>query len=407
MKKVILFITFLFSIGFISSLSLNETMDYDEKIYLSTSLQGYSENQTDNHHNFLPTNSLTLNLMQKYFLNLNENIGFNAFGSCGLVAIGMLLSYYDTVWDDRLIPEKYDKTENISVLSNEMIFNSSSGIIGDKAKFLDDYNQKINLYGRYSFNNYKNFIEENTLTYFHLYLLDIALNSSSKYINVYNLPNGEFSLGMTFNQINSFLKNYLESSFNNISIQTNYDRNLTAKSYAIEMIQQGVPVLMGIRDDEENGHVVVAYEYNEETDEIYFNTGLEDFGSYSCLSYIGYDFYDFSIAITNLEDHICSNNFSYNGESYCACDFYSIYPTHQHHYRRYRQFNLIQHYELCLCDAMKKSAHTINTKDYIRKNGKLYSNCIYCLQMLEINIDGPIQGILSIEVPIDMKERIQ
>ena len=43
-----------------------------------------------------------------YFDNLTQNFGMNYKGSCGYVAIGMMLSYYDTLLSDDIIPERYD-----------------------------------------------------------------------------------------------------------------------------------------------------------------------------------------------------------------------------------------------------------------------------------------------------------
>ena len=41
-----------------------------------------------------------------YFDNLTYNYGVNYKGSCGYVAIAMLLSYYDTALCDAIIPEQ-------------------------------------------------------------------------------------------------------------------------------------------------------------------------------------------------------------------------------------------------------------------------------------------------------------
>lgn len=43
-----------------------------------------------------------------YFDGLNQNLGYNQYGTCAHVALGMLLSYYDTFWDDDIIEEQYD-----------------------------------------------------------------------------------------------------------------------------------------------------------------------------------------------------------------------------------------------------------------------------------------------------------
>ena len=395
MKKILLVLMIIFPIFYFSSYKMEEKKDilYGESVPLTKSFQ-----QEKSQDKTIPINTLTVNSMKEFFMSLNENIGFNAYGSCGIVGIAMLLSYYDSFWDDTIIQERYDQKEQLSYLSTRIVSEQSPGITGDKELFLNDYNEKISLYGRYMFSNYRDLIEQNCLKYFHFYLLDIALNSS--YINVYH-SNNSFTLGMNYNQVYQLIKDYLVWSDLGVSIESNYDRRMTAKSHAIEMIRSGTPVLMGISDEYGNGHIVVAYDYNEEQDIIYFNSGLEDYGSYSELSYMGYSNFNFTIAITSLEEHTCSDNYFYRDDSYCPCDFFSIYPSHLHRYKLYQKLNLSKHYELCLCSARIQNVHTINTKDYIRKDGRLYSNCLYCYQLLEINLDGPIQGMLTYTVLID------
>ena len=46
--------------------------------------------------------------MESYFDNLTTNHGHNTIGSCGYVAIDMLLCYYDTYLNDNIVPEQYD-----------------------------------------------------------------------------------------------------------------------------------------------------------------------------------------------------------------------------------------------------------------------------------------------------------
>ena len=41
---------------------------------------------------------------EAYFKNLKYNYGENVYGTCGYVAVGMLLSYYDTFHDNNIIP---------------------------------------------------------------------------------------------------------------------------------------------------------------------------------------------------------------------------------------------------------------------------------------------------------------
>ena len=56
-----------------------------------------------------------------YFTNLKDRFGYNVKGSCTYVAVDMLLSYYDSLWNDNFLPEKYDG-DNIYV--NKTILNA-------------------------------------------------------------------------------------------------------------------------------------------------------------------------------------------------------------------------------------------------------------------------------------------
>ena len=86
---------------------------------------------------------------ESYFEHLKENFGINHHGSCGYVALGMLLSYYDTYWNDSIIPEQYDA----SSIGNEVdmvLRENSPGIVADKLYAPETTNSDAN--GIYSFN---------------------------------------------------------------------------------------------------------------------------------------------------------------------------------------------------------------------------------------------------------------
>ena len=90
----------------------------------------YAENESD--HSDLNLSSIVVNdelqstanslgiyqedfFASYYFSQLYQNYGYNARNSCNYVALGMLLSYYDTFWDDTIIPSPY---ESITMLSS-------------------------------------------------------------------------------------------------------------------------------------------------------------------------------------------------------------------------------------------------------------------------------------------------
>ena len=52
--------------------------------------------------------------MYYYFANLGNHIEENVVGTCGYIALGMLLTYYDTYWDDSLVSDSYIVNENNS-----------------------------------------------------------------------------------------------------------------------------------------------------------------------------------------------------------------------------------------------------------------------------------------------------
>lgn len=65
-----------------------------------------------------------------YYDNLTYNFGMNYKGSCGYVAIGMLLSYYDTFLNDSIIPEQYDLVSN-GYDGNMITRRNSPGVLKD------------------------------------------------------------------------------------------------------------------------------------------------------------------------------------------------------------------------------------------------------------------------------------
>ena len=77
------------------------------------------------------------NYAQSYFRHLTNNYPVNHYGSCSYVAISMLLSYYDTFYDDNIIPEQYDVSSenaaNETTLSkyNMVNRNNSPGVLED------------------------------------------------------------------------------------------------------------------------------------------------------------------------------------------------------------------------------------------------------------------------------------
>ncbi len=90
-----------------SSLSFSARHDTAQKYNASmseTSVQNLFDGLIDNQDDVFLNNYSTV-----YFSHLNENFPINSNGTCSATALSMLLSFYDSYWDDdlRLYAETY------------------------------------------------------------------------------------------------------------------------------------------------------------------------------------------------------------------------------------------------------------------------------------------------------------
>ena len=105
---------------------------------------GYSANSVINEYTEAgtPKNTYSSNIyqydsfMESYFDNLTINHGDNTIGSCGYVAIDMLLCYYDTYLNDNIVPEQYDVPSESSCY-NVICRRNSPGSMFDMPKGYD------------------------------------------------------------------------------------------------------------------------------------------------------------------------------------------------------------------------------------------------------------------------------
>lgn len=168
-----------------------------------------------------------------YFENLKKNMGLNKNGSCTVVSICMLLSYYDTFLNDDIIPEQYD-----AYVENEF-YNESS----------------------FSFNSY---IQSPGITdQFHLEMIE------------YKQSNG-YGEGYSMSE-----ENYvplLNSFYQSIGTSFTFSGECKKADVLVNLkneIDNNRPVLCSLRPGFYNNisesHAVVAYGYND--DDIIVNTG--------------------------------------------------------------------------------------------------------------------------------------
>lgn len=247
-----------------------------------------------------------------YFSNLRENIGNNRYGSCSYVALGMLLSFYDSYWNDLFIPEEYD-VEPTSVFttypSADFAFPSfyaeSPGILFEPTDEVDSL----------SLDDYSLYISKNSNNYFQCQLLSL----SQSYFGTAKFENEFTSFGMTFTDLSRFLGHYLYDyrNFNTsqVVISSCNDKTLV-RSYAIEKIKKGIPVILRSESPSLGGHAFIAYDYDEANDEIYVHTGWRDEYSGKTLTHVSLSSTGFTMLSDAISlDILMPSSFSFNYHS--------------------------------------------------------------------------------------------
>lgn len=203
--------------------------------------------------------------MEAYFRGLTINMGENQRNSCGYVALGQLLSYYDSYLNDNIIPEQYDVIAS-GEDSNFTEQNNSPGILNDP----------ISDASTISSTEYFEAISS---------LSDISLHA--KLITI-----GE---SMGYYDYNDFQKECLTTNSQRENVLSSYLREMGITGYTIssasdltvpynpthqqvvdfvkENIDAGYPVLLAAKESDTTsiGHAMICYDYNGST--FYGNNG--------------------------------------------------------------------------------------------------------------------------------------
>lgn len=253
--------------------------------------------------------------MSTYFKNLNECHGRNIGGSCGYIAMGMLLSYYDTFYDDSFIADNFEYQklpQSLAQLTTE-----SPGV------------KKEPMYYTNSYSALTSFYINNSNQYFMSYLISMCMNNPVNYYNDYYEQTGILDLskvcGLDYGVIDNILNYYLlirglSSSYyvDNETVDFDYlsypQSNYYVKNFIVDMLDKGYPVLVCTEDTnalEGHAQVVHSYTFNNGIYSFYANMGWEN-GSTNCMID--------SYAITEAYAIIPNNNTSATGS-----DNYSLF----------------------------------------------------------------------------------
>lgn len=255
------------------------------------------------------------NFLTTYFSHLNSNMPMNILGICGYTAISNFLSFYDSYWNDNFIPDQYD-SEPSKILSS-ILFDSetsryeSPGVwnnITYESPSMETLINEIFLSGITDVNcsAFKESLDRKIMQQIYNQidsgtflgkLFQIAINNGS--INPhffeyeYHNNNNNYVDGVGVNNqiMNDVLRDYIadNQSLNGwISIVTSsivensFTERQRIRSEVVDIVKSGRPAIVGgnryTYDSNgiivgEAGHMVVAYDYDEESDILYGNMG--------------------------------------------------------------------------------------------------------------------------------------
>lgn len=288
-----------------------------------------------------------------YFVH-NNAFSRNEKNSCTFVSLQLLLSYYDSFWSNRFILDGYDypseKENEIAIAGNTLSFLASPGV--EQENLLEYYMECA---------DYDEFIENYKGRYFQLYLMDLAkeagLISGLDPWYAFWHPNdedGDYSLSVSemVELLEIYLYDVLQLTEQQITVNSieysllNFDYDEEAvRAQLVDLVSSGTPVIycgyqyetyeetIGSNGLNKTGHAMIAYDYNPETDNVFYHLGwlgylpIDD----SVNPFVHYPSIIWLEINENEFPHECSNNYRVEGESenVCLCKF-DIHPAHTH-----------------------------------------------------------------------------
>ena len=381
----------LFSCGILSGFCFDTHFCYGETE--TEAIANCSEEEIQNalHAPAVQANTITSydTYLEAYFTNLTENFGYNYKGSCGYVAAGMLLSYFDNYYSDNIIPERYDERTD-GTERNMNLRKNSPGTMNDNYLF-DMYNDRGNDLAQISAQEYYNYLKDYENYSFHAKLILFANDTCGLYN--FKANNKEYSCGITMNDLIRVIHLYLyyERGYDwGPDFWFKYPKSKdedSIKQFIIDQIDAGLPVCTMIGKVNYNGtksyHFVVAYAHDD-SGNIFVHSGWHSnyYSTRETIYNLGYDFYDDAFILNFfVPEHIHSDNYAVTrgGETsyYCYCsDEIVTYKHAEHNYTcKYVNIDADTHKAYCICEDYKIQNHAYNERCKSVSAEKHYAYC--------------------------------
>ena len=343
-----------------------------------------------------------------YFRNLVENLPTNNSGNCGYTALTMLLSYYDTYWNSGIIPDQYNNPWDTYIDSLYDRDYSSPGVIDiwrpvwtqrnpEPVPGKPDYEEKVrNAYFTYVYEEMLPLADFNIISK----LYEMALNEKPfpniQYpSNFHRYPLWDFDADPTPGTNLSLLHHLANIYFNEFGLANkatletrgywnffDYDdddkKRYMLRLEAIERLKRGQPLIIQgvlhkdrVEDDPystintANGHIAIAYAYDERNDAIIGHMGWKKTDFNEAVLEKMYDTID-GFAYLNVKGDMTFSHPNVrftgpSGESWCAYDL----DTHCHGERAMIPYDDGQYHALqCVCGDVMYERHTMTTTYY-------------------------------------------
>ena len=262
-----------------------------------------------------------------YFGNLRSNFGTNRFGTCAFVAMGMLLSFYDTYWDDSIVPSAY---EVVATSTGDPV----NGSIDSPGSC-----ESASLIGNSNVGYYlSTIVPNNDGAYLDMKLMTLADYYFMEFPGLDENVTGLDYSGM-YSLFQYYLYSYMGFSTSDIGFiaetgtGTGQARSESVREFAVEKVSEGIPVLLSVGTDcspTTGRHAVIAYDYDESNDLLYCHMGWGTKATHVTIESFGYYSYNSAFSLAVRTQHSCSDNYKrvvsgYVLGSHCACGFAAPY----------------------------------------------------------------------------------
>ncbi len=340
-----------------------------------------------------------------YFRNLTEHFPTNNCGNCGYTAAAMLLCYYDTYWNGKIIDDHFNSDP--AMINDPKSTDYSSPGITDFAAHIDEIKMEKPKDGapqwewdRYNaylvdeiYGPYLNRMDEpyllktNLISY--LYYLARRKNPNNNNRALWNFGIKEPDTSTT----PSFIKNLLNLYFDELGLSNVIEAKLVSfadfnrsgftpeitqrrmlRNAAISKLRKGQPIIYkgalltenGYYNESQdyvsgNGHIAVAYGFDEKENNIIGHIGWKGKEEYSQMNFdkVFGDFDDFVYLEVSPDLNFDHANVRFTDCSACypACDLYSHVHADKDHRAKISYGDTEYHALQCICGDTEYEMH--------------------------------------------------